>query len=203
MILVILPLGKEASSITNWLARVVMYTAGSIVGAAFLALVLGLIGRGLHLLFPFVGVEWAVALLGVASLAFALHELNIIRLPNPQIGWQVPKSWQGPGRMFGNTLYGIALGMGIWTFIPFTSFYVLLAWEMVVGAVSLEAAVLLGMTYGLFRGFPAIIGGISMLRDTYPIPVSNWLLGHLGWWHAINALALLLVGGFLLGSFVL
>ena len=203
MILVILPLGKEAKDIWSWVVRVVMYTAASTVGAGLLALLLGLIGRGLYGLFPGVPLEWAVAVLGVISIVYALHELSILHLPNPQIGWQVPKSWQRPGRLFGNTAYGVVLGAGIFTFIPFGSFYVLLAWEMVAGAVSLQAAVLLGMIYGLSRGVPVVMGGISMLRDVYPLPISHWLIDHLGWWHAINGLMLLVVGGFLLGSFVL
>ena len=203
MILVILPLGKEAKDVTNWAVRVVMYTAASTVGAALLALLLGFVGQGLRAVLPGEVFQWAVGLLGVASIAYALHELNIIRLPNPQIGWQVPKSWQRSSRLVGNTLYGLVLGMGIFTFVPFASFYILLAWEILAGAFSLQAAVALGMVYGLFRGVFAVLGGISMLRGVYPIPVSNWLISHLGWWHAMNGLALILVGTFLLGSFFL
>lgn len=203
MILVILPLGKEARHVTHWAVRVIMYTAGSIVGAATLALVLGLAGQGLHALFPGIGVEWAVGVLGAASLLYALHEINFLKLPHPQLGWLVPKVWQKHSYLLGNTLYGLVLGMGIWTFIPFSGFYILLAWEIVAGAWSLQAAVLLGMLYGAFRGFPAILGGISMLRGVYPMPVSNWLIARLGWWHAANAILLLFAGSFLLGSFFL
>jgi hypothetical protein len=203
MILVIVPLGKEANEVLYWLARVAMYTAASIVGAALMALVLGLVGQGLHALLPGISVEWAVLVLGVLSFVFALHELKVIKLPTVQMGWQVPKSWQRSSRLVGNTLYGFVLGMGIWTFIPFASFYLVLLWELVAGAYSLQAAVLIGMVYGAARGIPAIVGGISMLRGEYPLPVSNWLIEHLGWWHAINAFALLVVGGFLLGSLIL
>ncbi len=203
MICVILPLGKEAKDVTSWVVRVIMYTAGSAVGATALAFVLGFAGQGLHALFPGIGLEWAVAMLGIASILYALHEINFLRLPNPQIGWLVPKVWQKHSYLLGHTLYGIVLGMGIWTFIPFTGFYILLAWELVAGAMSLKAAVLLGMIYGIFRGFPAMLGGISMLRGAFPIPVTNWFLARLGLWHAINGLVLLLVGSFLLGSFFL
>jgi hypothetical protein len=202
MIFVIVPLGKEARDIAHWVIRVVMYTAASTVGAALLAMVLGMVGAGLHAMLPAIGYQWATALLGLSALVYALHELNIIHLPAPQVGWQVPKSWQRSSRLLGNTLYGFVLGMGIFTFIPFASFYLLLMWEVTAGAVDLRAAAMLGAIYGAFRGLPAVLGGISMLRGVYPLPVSNWLLAHLGWWHAINGLALLLVGGFLLGSFV-
>jgi hypothetical protein len=203
MIFVIVPLGKEAKDVWDWVLRVIMYTAGSIVGAAMLALLLGLVGMGLSALIPGLAGGWVTVVLGVAALLYALHELNIIRLPNPQRGWLVPKEWMKPSRLFGNTAYGVALGMGIFTFIPFTSFYILLAWEIAAGMMSLQAAVLLGMLYGVARGIPAVLGGISMLRGVYPIPLNNWLMSHLGWWHALNGLALLLIGSFLLGSFIL
>jgi hypothetical protein len=202
MIFVIVPLGKAAPQVINWLWRVFMYTAGSVVGAALLALLLGGIGQGLHALVPWFSYSWAVGILGLFALVFALKELNILRIPTLQIGWQVPASWMRPSRVLGNTLYGIVLGAGIFTFIPFAGFYLLLMWEIAAGAASLQAAVLLGMVYGVARGVPAIMGGISVLRGEYPVPLSQWLLGHLGWWHAINGLVLLLVSGFLLGSFI-
>ncbi len=203
MIFVIVPLGKQASHIAIWVWRVIMYTAATTVGAALLALVLGAAGRALHILLPAVAYQWVVALFGVLALVFALKELNIIKLPSWQVGWQVPASWMHPSRTFGNTLYGIVLGTGIFTYIPFASFYLLLMWEMAAGAVSLQAAVLLGLIYGFARGVPAVVGGISILRGSYPLPVSEWLIERLGWWHAINGLLLLVIGGFLLASFVL
>jgi hypothetical protein len=179
-----------------------MYAAGSTVGAGLLALIVGLLGAGLHALLPGVGVEFAVVALGAAALLFGLHELNVVRLPAPQVGWQVPASWMGRSRLLGNTLYGLVLGAGIFTFIPFASFYLLLGIELVAGAVDLRAALALGMVYGLMRGIPAVLGGIAMLRLRNPVPVSDWLIARLGRWHALNALALLLTGAFFLGSFL-
>jgi hypothetical protein len=202
MIFVIVPLGKEAKDVLGWVVRVIMYTAGSMVGAATLALGLGLVGAGIYAIAPGLAGGWVTVALGLFALVYALHEMNILHLPNPQLKWLVPKVWMKSSRLFGNTAYGIALGAGIFTFIPFTSFYVLLAWEIAAGMMSLQAAVTLGMLYGLARGIPAVLGGISMLKGVYPIPLNNWLIAHLGWWHALNALALLLVGTFLLSSYI-
>jgi hypothetical protein len=200
---VIVPLGKGTKDVVWWIIRVILYTLGSTLGAALLALLLGLAGMGLGAVLPNIGYGWVTALFGVLALVFALKELNIIKLPALQIGWQVPQSWMRPSRTLGNTLYGIVLGAGIFTFIPFASFYLLLMWEVAAGAASLQAAVMLGVIYGFFRGLPAVAGGISILRGQYPLPVSDWLLSHLGLWHAINGLVLLLVGGLLLGSIIL
>ncbi len=202
MIFVIVPLGKEARDLASWLGRMLMYAAGATVGAALMALALSLAGAGLRSLLPGNALDVAVALLGVAALLFALHELNMVRLPAPQVGWQVPASWMRRSRLLGNTLYGLVLGAGIFTFIPFASFYLLMSLELVAGAVDLRAGVALGMVYGIMRGIPAMLGGFSMLRLQNPLPVSDWLIARLGWWHALNALALLLIGGFFLGSFL-
>jgi hypothetical protein len=203
MIYVIVPLGEAAKDKLYWVVRVIMYTAGSMVGASLLALLLGYAGQGIHALIPGITVGWAVGFLGVMALIFALQELKVIKLPAPQIGWLVPKSWQKSSRLTGNTLYGIVLGAGIFTYIPFSSFYLLLMTEMVVGAVSLQAAVILGMAYGLFRGIPAVVGGVSMLRGVYPLPVTTWILDRLNWWHLVNGMVLIVVGSFFLGSFIL
>ncbi len=203
MIFVIVPLGKGTRETVNWVIRVIFYTIGSTFGAAALALLLGLVGMGLGAILPDIGYGWVTALFGGLALICALKELNILHLPTLQIGWQVPQSWMRPSRTLGNTLYGIVLGAGIFTFIPFASFYLLLMWEVAMGGASLQAAVTLGIIYGFFRGLPAIVGGISVLRGQYPLPISDWLIAHLGLWHAINGLVLLFVSGLLLGSFVL
>jgi|SRR5215203_5639182 len=203
MIFVIVPLGKGTKDVTNWVIRVILYTLGSMFGAALLAALLGYAGIALRSIMPNIGYGWITLLFGIAAFIFALKELNIIKLPELQVGWQVPQSWMRPSRTLGNTLYGIVLGAGIFTFIPFASFYLLLMWEVAAGAASIEAAVTLGLIYGFFRGVPAVLGGISILRGQYPLPISDWLIAHLGLWHAINGIALLLVSSFLLGSFIL
>ena len=203
MIFVIVPLGKGTKEVTNWVIRIILYTLGSMVGATLFALLMGLVGQGLRALVPGLSYAWVTALLGILAFVFALRELRIIKLPTLQIGWQVPASWMRPSRVLGTTLYGVVLGAGVFTFIPFTSFYLLLLWEVAAGAVSLQAALTLGIIYGFFRGLPAVMGGVSVLRGEYPLGISEWLIARLGLWHAINAVVLLLVSGLLLGSFVL
>ncbi len=57
---------------------------------------------------------------------YSLHELRIWTLPAPQIRRQVPKAWSiRYSPMSCAALYGICLGFGIGTRVPFTTFYVL------------------------------------------------------------------------------
>ena len=102
MIFVIVPLGEEAKDKLYWVVRVIMYTAGSMVGASLPALLLGFAGQGIRALIPGANLGWVVAFLGVVALIFALQELGIIKLPMPQVGWQVPKSWQKSSRLTGS-----------------------------------------------------------------------------------------------------
>jgi hypothetical protein len=141
MIFVIVPLGEAAKDRLYWAVRAISYTLGAMVGASLLALLLGWVGQGIHALFPGLQAGWVIAVLGVMALIFALNELEIIKLPNPERGWLVPKEWQRSSRLTGNTLYGIVLGAGIFTFIPFSGFYLLLMWEIAAGIYSVQAAV--------------------------------------------------------------
>ncbi|MEO5953105.1 MAG: hypothetical protein ABIQ44_11625, partial [Chloroflexia bacterium] len=96
MIFVIVPLGKGTKDVTNWVIRVILYTLGSMLGAALLATLLAFAGMGLRAILPNIGYAWVTLVLGVAAFVFALKELNIIKLPELQVGWQVPQSWMKP-----------------------------------------------------------------------------------------------------------
>ena len=70
MIFVIVPLGKEASHIANWVWRVVMYTAGTTVGAALLAAA----ARCRQLVAAACGMRWPlIAALGPPLAFYAFH----------------------------------------------------------------------------------------------------------------------------------
>jgi hypothetical protein len=128
---------------------------GAIVGAAIALLglpVTGLLGSGS-----------ARGIAVVTGLAVGLCELLAIGMRMPQRHKQVPSSWR---HRFPPEIalagYGGIIGMGIFTKIPFASFYVLIVWTLLEGSV--EAGAITLAVYGLSRaGASSIIG---VLRPT-------------------------------------
>ena len=172
MISVIMPLGQRHRRWTFWVARGVLYIAASALSGALVGGLVAAIGGVAEHVLP------AVVLFGLAGLlglAYGLHELGIFHLPHPEHKWQVPNEWIARRPLFGAVAFGLTIGAGVFTFIPFTSFYVLLAWELALGNV--WAGALLGAAYGLARGLPVITGGVVTGRGGSIVPVHLRILG--------------------------
>lgn len=58
-------------------------------------------------------------------LLFILHEFFLIKLNIPQRKWQIPSSWLKMTQTKNMIVWGIILGPGIFTYLPYTSFYIL------------------------------------------------------------------------------
>ena len=190
----------EAYTRKVWLRGVAAYMAALIASATIVGALVGFIGSVFTtMVLSNVGTPglWT-ATIAVMALVYGLRELAIIRLPMPQVAWQVPASWSRYGKAGQSLLYGLVLGAGIFTFIPYASFYILLLLEASLGVVGGAA---LGLVYGLARA-------LSMLA-TVPYAKgqgwdSNFLAlrilraRHLP--HVANGLALLTVSELLLGA---
>jgi hypothetical protein len=111
-----------------------MTLAGAATGAAFAAA-----GAGLRVLWPDAALPLAAAL-GAVALAYALHELDLVRLRVPGRDWQVPASWVRNGFYRSAAVFGATVGMGVFTRVPYATFPVLLAWLVVSGNVMYGAA---------------------------------------------------------------
>ncbi len=120
-----------------------MTAAGAISGAIFAAA-----GAGVSALWPAITLPLALALGGIA-LAYALHELELVRLPVPGREWQVPNSWLQGGFSRSAALFGSTVGFGVFPRVPVASLPILLAWMFVSGNVFYGA--LLGLIYGAVR----------------------------------------------------
>jgi hypothetical protein len=197
MIFVIVPLGKAAKEVLNWLVQVVVYIVASTVGGALVGLAMAALGSGVYMVVPGATAAWPVLVVGLLALPYGLHEAQLLRLPHPERGWQVPNAWIRRWPIRGTALFGLILGTGLFTFIPFTSYYVVLAWEAGTGSLLLGTA--LGAAYGLLRGLPALVGGTLMLLNKHPLDFNMWLIGHITAWHRTTGALLLAVAGFLLG----
>ena len=198
MIFVIVPLGKAAKDVLHWLVQVSVYVLASTVGGALVGLALAALGSVVYTVVLGPTAVWPVVLVGLLALLYGLHEAQILRLPQPERAWQVPNAWIRRWPIGGTALFGLILGTGLFTFIPFTNYYVVLAWEAGTGSLLLGAA--LGAAYGLFRGLPVLVGGTLLLLNKHPLDFNMWLIGHITAWHRASATLLLAVAGFILGA---
>ncbi len=117
-----------------------MTIGGGAIGVAFAAAGLGFAAL----------VDGAMTLLaiglGALALAYALHELGLVRLPVPGREWQVPAHWVRNSFYRSAAVFGGTVGLGIFTRVPFASLPILLAWLFVSGNVMYGA--LAGLVYG-------------------------------------------------------
>lgn len=171
MISVVMPLGQRNHSPAFWLLRGLLYIVASTVGGA---LVGGLVSALGGLVRSWLPLPVALGVLVVVALAYALHELHVWRLPHPERAWQVPNEWIVRRPLLGVVAFGLTIGTGLFTYIPFTSFYLLLAWEALLTPPALGAA--LGAAYGLARALPVLVGGWITWRGRPMLPVHTRLM---------------------------
>lgn len=134
----------------------VVHLMGSIVGGAGVGLVLGSLGTGLGL------DRWRVWIVGGAAVGVMVVSLtrDHFELGRP---CQVPRQWSRS--MAANTRFlawGLMLGSGVATLIPYPAYFLLLAGE---ATVSPFVAALAGGLYGLTRELPALW---VLIRPTGP-----------------------------------
>ncbi|PZR99176.1 MAG: hypothetical protein DLM69_07670 [Candidatus Chloroheliales bacterium] len=199
MIFVIVPLGKTASDIRFWVVRAIIYIIGSTLGGLSVGLLVSALGGLLHGLFQNIIV--AGLALGLLTLLYAAYEVGWLRMPAPQSNWQVPNSWGVEHHIGGTLLYGYTLGAGVFTFIPYASFYVLLGWYLLAG--DLATGILLGALYGLARGVFVLTGGLVEMRGRSLIQFNSWLLDRKWQLKLVNGAYLFFIAAFLLTAVML
>jgi len=104
----------------------------------------------------------------LAAAAYGIARLGGRTAPHPQRMWQVPRSWQRFGRMPFAASFGLILGLGLLTYVPFVGFYGLLVVALglrdpMSGAVVLAA-------YGLARALPLVV---TAVRAGYDLAAVN------------------------------
>jgi sulfite exporter TauE/SafE len=198
MISVIMPLGQRQRPPQFWLARGVLYVLAATAGGAALGALMGLLGAALQ---PLVPLPLALALAVALAVAYGLHEARVWRLPHPERQWQVPNSWIVRRPLLGAVAFGLVIGAGVFTFIPFTSFYILLAWQALSGSPLVGA--LLGGVYGLARALPVVTGAVVTRRGGPIQPVHIRILEASPRIHRATSGMLLLAGVALMGPLAL
>lgn len=203
MILEITPPPSEArTSRTRLWQRIAAYSIGLVASATVVGVTAGAIGAVVRASTPFgVGYDWLwVASVALFALTYSMHEVAIVRLPMPQIHWQVPARWSRYGKSAQALLYGVVLGIDIATLIPYATFYVLLLFEAMLGV---QGGAALGFVYGLARASSTLWGVILSHRRGTTVPATLRIVSAMSWFRMANGLVLALVGEVLLGALVI
>lgn len=133
----------------RWTISAGIYTLGSMVGGGLTGALLASLG-GLTMGFFGPHRDLVLFIIGVLSIFYALHEMGIVSLPHPQMRKQVPARWRYRLHPYlASGLYGLILGAGFATFVPTTSYYILLLTATLSG--SPITGVLLLSVYGAAR----------------------------------------------------
>jgi len=173
-----------------WIMVVTWHIAGATLSAALLGLVLSTCG----LVFGVAG--WKLPLsvvVGGAMFFCALRDMDIGRWPLPSLRRQTP-AWLP--RVFGNRwgvfTWGADLGQGWTTYVSFAGYYGLVLWAFVAGQPA-QAVVILG-SYGAGRALPVLVAGFV----GHDYTLARVHQAHMYMLHAVNAIALAVVAGYLL-----
>ena len=198
MIAEITPPPLEVRYVHVWIwARTAAYLAGLVIGTTAIGTLAGEIGTiapvNIGMDAGSIWVEW----IAVTSVAYGLHEFEIVRLPVPQHYWQVPSDWARFGKIGQQFMYGLVLGVEVLTLIPYATFYILMLFELALG---LKGGALVGLIYGLARAIPTIAGVAASVRFANNTPVMMIILRARSMFHRANGVMLITVGIVLLGG---
>jgi hypothetical protein len=158
-----------------------MTLAGATTGVAVAAA-----GLGVEAIVPDARVPLAIAL-GAASMAYAAHELGLLKLPVPGRDWQVPVEWVQGGFYRSAVIFGGTVGFGVFTRVPYATFPILLGWLFVSGNVLI--GLLAGLVYGILRA-ASIFSSSSTKEPEDVIRLNERLMSFAPYQHTLSGIAL-------------
>lgn len=158
------PLGERGRNQT-WGLTVSAFLVGSVLGAAVIGGLLGLVGRWLELPGRPSAVATAVVVAGLAAAGIVL-DLRLGGLRVPTIHRQVDEEWlqRYRGWVYGVS-FGFQLGLGVVTVV--NSFTVYLALALALFSGSTGAGLLIGAAFGLVRG--ATVFAVADVREPHQL----------------------------------
>lgn len=134
----------------------IRFMVAALLAAGLLGVALGVVGTWAKQ--SFVSVERPFAtLLGMTSLAYGGAEAIGADLPVPTRHWLVPRTWHAYGGDVFATAFGVVLGLGFVTVVPYFGYYVLMAACMTIGGPIAGGVAM--MVYALTRAAPVV--GVS------------------------------------------
>lgn len=166
-----------------------MTLGGGAAGIAFAAA-----GAGLSAFWEDAMVPLAMTL-GAVSLAYAFHEVGLVRLPVPGREWQVPVEWVRDGFYRSAVIFGGTVGLGVFTRVPYASLPILLAWLFVSGNIVYGAVA--GLVYGAARA-ASIYSGFGIGRPEQLVELNERTMRFAPSLHQATGLALAAFAAYLL-----
>ena len=133
--------------------RALTFTIGAVVSAATMGALLAMLGR-VNAIVSGVTSTPGLITICIIEAVYIAADVADIRLPVPTSTWQVPRSWVHHGEATFAFLFGLSLGAGFLTVVPFVGFYSLLISIALVQPPSLAIATML--VYGVVRSAPLI-----------------------------------------------
>jgi hypothetical protein len=177
-----------------WLGNGIVYAGGLVASSTAFGLLAGALGQSIHIA-PLAGTRnstWLVGLIGAIAFAYGLRELAVISLPMPQVRWQVPVLWSRYGKTIQSALYGLVLGVDVFTLVPYATFYILLLLEVTLGS---TGGALLGLVYGVVRAFVTLmLEAYLVVKRQNPNTLATRILHSSQLFHKADGIALLAVG---------
>lgn len=158
MTLAVLSSGTEEKR-CRFLFDAVVFLAACTVSGGFTGFIYAAIVYSVANWLPF---HVKAVVLGFITLLFLLNQFGWLRLHVPQRHWQIPVSWVNKGTMRDMVVWGVILGAGIFTYIPFVTFYLTYVYIgfFMVPSIGFWA----GMMYGVSRALPTMV--LAMQRNT-------------------------------------
>jgi hypothetical protein len=156
MILVVRPLGEGFRERARYWVQASLYSLGLAGASAVVGYGIGLVGLLFRQATGWTPPLWIA---GALALLFSLREVGVIKFPIPQRKWQVPISWVHKHRYLGSLAYGVTIGLGYLTYIPYPGFWILQAISFL--SATPWVSTLLGALYGLGRALPVLTVGLT------------------------------------------
>lgn len=140
----------------------VRFSIASVCAAAALGVIVSVLGRSTVARWP-AATQVSIVILAIVSSVYALSDIADRPIPVPSRHWLVPRDWAAFGSSSFSTLFGVFLGLGIFTIVPFIGFYVVLAGCALLLDPIESAGVL--AAFGAMRGLPVILAEMAVRSE--------------------------------------
>jgi hypothetical protein len=145
-----------------WLA-VGLHGGASVAAAAAVGATIAFVGE---LVIPFDAVKTRWLVLCVLAAALLLRELGVTSLPLPQVRRQTVGFWyRRRGILLASLLWGLDLGPGLWTFVTFSGYWLIIA-ALPMAHSAAAGGALLG-AYGAGRAVAVVLP--AAVTRSYPL----------------------------------